>query len=109
MIRRPPRSTRTDTLFPYTTLFRSGIASGPGEIADALEAEHRVEDVERHRHDAMGAIGSARRDPGRNPAGFVQPFLHDLAVPGFLVIAQLAGVLRRVQLADVRMDTDLAK
>src|SRR3546814_12102595 len=27
MIRRPPRSTRTDTLFPYTTLFRSGRAS----------------------------------------------------------------------------------
>src|SRR3546814_10287810 len=26
MIRRPPRSTRTDTLFPYTTLFRSGEA-----------------------------------------------------------------------------------
>src|SRR3546814_5508349 len=33
MIRRPPRSTRTDTLFPYTTLFRSGInqhAVAPG-------------------------------------------------------------------------------
>src|SRR3546814_408426 len=29
MIRRPPRSTRTDTLFPYTTLFRSD--PGPGE------------------------------------------------------------------------------
>src|SRR3546814_3859949 len=27
MIRRPPRSTRTDTLFPYTTLFRSGGSS----------------------------------------------------------------------------------
>src|SRR3546814_13229709 len=26
MIRRPPRSTRTDTLFPYTTLFRSPLA-----------------------------------------------------------------------------------
>src|SRR3546814_18359048 len=26
MIRRPPRSTRTDTPFPYTTLFRSGMA-----------------------------------------------------------------------------------
>src|SRR3546814_9230688 len=26
MIRRPPRSTRTDTLFPYTTLFRSSLA-----------------------------------------------------------------------------------
>src|SRR3546814_11828797 len=29
MIRRPPRSTRTDTLFPYTTLFRSTLASIP--------------------------------------------------------------------------------
>src|SRR3546814_4551725 len=28
MIRRPPRSTRTDTLFPYTTLFRSTAALG---------------------------------------------------------------------------------
>src|SRR3546814_6607211 len=28
MIRRPPRSTRTDTLFPYTTLFRSESAAG---------------------------------------------------------------------------------
>src|SRR3546814_5472170 len=28
MIRRPPRSTRTDTLFPYTTLFRSSLRSG---------------------------------------------------------------------------------
>src|SRR3546814_6735843 len=28
MKRRPPRSTRTDTLFPYTTLFRSGAALG---------------------------------------------------------------------------------
>src|SRR3546814_20163955 len=28
MIRRPPRSTRTDTLFPYTTLFRSPAAAG---------------------------------------------------------------------------------
>src|SRR3546814_2444797 len=41
MIRRPPRSTRTDTLFPYTTLFRSlsgGIATyrmPDGSIQDA--------------------------------------------------------------------------
>src|SRR3546814_2643964 len=34
MIRRPPRSTRTDTLFPYTTLFRSlGLFSARGIIA----------------------------------------------------------------------------
>src|SRR3546814_10704965 len=39
MIRRPPRSTRTDTLFPYTTLFRSSCASfGCGWDASASEA-----------------------------------------------------------------------
>src|SRR3546814_4401699 len=32
MIRRPPRSTRTDTLFPYTTLFRSGCVVGRGGL-----------------------------------------------------------------------------
>src|SRR3546814_9694761 len=31
MIRRPPRSTRTDTLFPYTTLFRSHRRRGDGQ------------------------------------------------------------------------------
>src|SRR3546814_14483005 len=32
MIRRPPRSTRTDTLFPYTTLFRSQGGAGHGRV-----------------------------------------------------------------------------
>src|SRR3546814_962668 len=35
MIRRPPRSTRTDTLFPYTTLFRSNKGGGIRRQADA--------------------------------------------------------------------------
>src|SRR3546814_6955678 len=35
MIRRPPRSTRTDTLFPYTTLFRS-IEAGYERLLDIL-------------------------------------------------------------------------
>src|SRR3546814_16591757 len=42
MIRRPPRSTRTDTLFPYTALFRSrrtrGGSAGVGAIAGGLDA-----------------------------------------------------------------------
>src|SRR3546814_20338016 len=39
MIRRPPRSTRTDTLFPYTTLFRSSFAQLPnGASLDRTEA-----------------------------------------------------------------------
>src|SRR3546814_3642444 len=41
MIRRPPRSTRTDTLFPYTTLFRSfvqGLRTELTTLADAVDA-----------------------------------------------------------------------
>src|SRR3546814_13074662 len=37
MVRRPPRSTRTDTLFPYTTLFRSLVLEVPEDF-DALGA-----------------------------------------------------------------------
>src|SRR3546814_3790771 len=37
MIRRPPRSTRTDTLFPYTTLFRSKPRKGGGSAAPVAE------------------------------------------------------------------------
>src|SRR3546814_14995629 len=45
MIRRPPRSTRTDTLFPYTTLFRS---------PDRLRVERR-----RDVHQLLRAMGAA--------------------------------------------------
>src|SRR3546814_4133722 len=41
MIRRPPRSTRTDTLFPYTTLFRSAFVRGRN-LAAAL-VDHRLD------------------------------------------------------------------
>src|SRR3546814_3023054 len=40
MIRRPPRSTRTDTLFPYTTLFRSFIL--PGGLYSYADYIHRL-------------------------------------------------------------------
>src|SRR3546814_2178435 len=52
MIRRPPRSTRTDTLFPYTTLFRSGGRNGgrrcsrfgPRVLHDAALSSRRSEE-----------------------------------------------------------------
>src|SRR3546814_13610852 len=46
MIRRPPRSTRTDTLFPYTTLFRSvgsvaigGVTLNPGALPQTISSD----------------------------------------------------------------------
>src|SRR3546814_14874314 len=44
MIRRPPRSTRTDTLFPYTTLFRSTASRGGSRCSRAGTACGRVRD-----------------------------------------------------------------
>src|SRR3546814_10964611 len=47
MIRRPPRSTRTDTLFPYTTLFRSFDAP-PGSLEQRCVAAGYAEYLEIH-------------------------------------------------------------
>src|SRR3546814_4478628 len=43
MIRRPPRSTRTDTLFPYTTLFRSRPGHGMTSLPDPSQPLTRDE------------------------------------------------------------------
>src|SRR3546814_18646551 len=55
-IRRPPRSTRTDTLFPYTTLFRSGHRGEQIEVASRQVAGVVValEAVERRQADQRG-------------------------------------------------------
>src|SRR3546814_9563331 len=56
MIRRPPRSTRTDTLFPYTTLFRSGICRRD-------QAGHRTQRRgDRSRQDHPHAGGGGREE-----------------------------------------------
>src|SRR3546814_14056966 len=70
MIRRPPRSTRTDTLFPYTTLFRSHPSQGAGQhqfhcqprTRSSRRAASLVEDEARDA-DAAGVEASARRSP----------------------------------------------
>src|SRR3546814_1845759 len=51
MIRRPPRSTRTDTLFPYTTLFRSHLAENVGLLTRIQHkfVKHPATDAERPR------------------------------------------------------------
>ena len=88
---------------------RAAVARGPGEVADALEAEHRVEDVERHHRDAVVRVRRRRRDPRRERAGLVDPLLQDLAVLVLAVEHEVLGVLRRVELADLGEDPELAE
>src|SRR3546814_15138941 len=45
MIRRPPRSTRTDTLFPYTTLFRSLLGAEVTLVDTPAEAEAAMAEI----------------------------------------------------------------
>src|SRR3546814_21023326 len=49
MIRRPPRSTRTDTLFPYTTLFRSRRASNSRSSPSMTRAARNIRQAARSR------------------------------------------------------------
>src|SRR3546814_9591124 len=58
MIRRPPRSTRTDTLFPYTTLFRSEHRLHPGAFAADQFANTLV--LIAIGHDASGGCVNAK-------------------------------------------------
>src|SRR3546814_4699785 len=71
MIRRPPRSTRTDTLFPYTTLFRSGSDhEHDGVVADAGRAlqvtgrglGEELGEVRREAQEHRLAVGVAEAD-----------------------------------------------
>src|SRR3546814_2335191 len=61
MIRRPPRSTRTDTLFPYTTLFRSTdiLEKNPSPVA--AEAVVRISELFAIERDIKGAPPDERR------------------------------------------------
>src|SRR3546814_1044565 len=64
MIRRPPRATRTDTLFPYTTLFRSLTAAiWTGSTEESLRV--RLLSIPQHRH--APAIASAPRPAPHGP------------------------------------------
>src|SRR3546814_11284759 len=78
MIRRPPRSTRTDTLFPYTTLFRSG-RSDPADDqapyanrhAPSLRAIYDLADLNRSQFiDSTGQSGHP-----------LSPYYRDFAMP----------------------------
>src|SRR3546814_1588892 len=66
MLRRPPRSTRTDTLFPYTTLFRSDGARRPLVQRDAAPRRHprwTLDLLRHHRGDPYRTPPTRRRSP----------------------------------------------
>src|SRR3546814_3903800 len=101
MIRRPPRSTRTDTLFPYTTLFRSdeaGLVDGLVDVGEGGRGEV-VEVVREHLLGLDVALdgGHPERPQRRREVG------HGRAQQGERVAALRVDVGRQ-QLAQGRYD-----
>src|SRR3546814_14719654 len=80
MIRRPPRSTRTDTLFPYTTLFRS--LGGFLELG-LVRPDHR----QRGRLDAGGGVAGVEFRTERR--GNLRGRRADLAGPALEIVERL--------------------
>src|SRR3546814_6241335 len=123
MIRRPPRSTRTDTLFPYTTLFRSSAAIGivglgagtlacyrkPGQDWTIFEIDPVMVDIARDPEKftflsdcAPGApivIGDARLRIAEQPAGHFDIIVIDAfssdAIPLHLLTKEAIGIYAR--------------
>src|SRR3546814_7037711 len=90
MIRRPPRSTRTDTLFPYTTLFRSGIRPRrlasrrhPGGVCSYRGAQPRA------------AAGRHRLHGGREPANLGRSEEHTSELQSLMRISYAVFCLKK--------------
>src|SRR3546814_9839841 len=109
MIRRPPKSTRTDTLFPYTTLFRSLVRREFARVVverllrrldhavDVVRMLGVVVDLERHVVPAVAPDLPVGRQPGEER----QQFRFGL------VFEVIAAVLRPLALQVARRERDL--
>src|SRR3546814_14166118 len=100
MIRRPPRSTRTDTLFPYTTLFRSRFR--PGICRPDREGRGRNRWILLNRKGLKrqypGQNDAKRHDPGKNRPVDEETRSHPLGLTFLLRLGATLG--RRLRLGD---------
>src|SRR3546814_13807836 len=97
MFRRPPRTTRTDPLFPYTTLFRSRIIVGLGE--DGIVEVARIGAVDGDQRQVAQVLTAAERRRGGG-LGLGDGLLRKLADEAVLVQRDEAERARVVALAE---------
>src|SRR3546814_18812954 len=103
MIRRPPRSTRTDTLFPYTTLCRAldiGVIAllGDDRRGPALRLDDRLDRLRIRRVDKFGVRRSRRekRQRGEGEGGTSGDWYHISSLCRFRVAKARRSEERRV-------------
>src|SRR3546814_14283906 len=96
MIRRPPRSTRTDTLFPYTTLFRSRKALERAGLAlDDMDVIEINEAFAAQALACLKAMDIAHDDSRINPNGGAIAIGHPLGASGARLALTAARQLKR--------------
>src|SRR3546814_5381903 len=103
MIRRPPRSTRTDTLFPYTTLFRSSvrIQEFAGRQGRAGSADvPRVGAGERVRVERRQAVGVALPAPRGAPVDRFADLPAAGGLPGAIAAVEIQAGRFTIQAAE---------
>ena len=88
---------------------RLHIAGRPGQIADPLEAEHRVVNIERHHHPIVRRIRSRRRYPGAERASLIDPFFQNLTLLILAVVHHLITIDRFILLTLRRIDPELTE
>src|SRR3546814_15600099 len=95
MIRRPPRSTRTDTLFPYTTLFRS---------CEKLVVEGKVEADLRDSHSLeISEPGLFKGNATVEDCEISGTFEGELTVTGLLAVLPTGRVSGKIRYAEIEL------
>src|SRR3546814_1635130 len=95
MRRRPPRSTRTDTLLPYTTLFRSVVAdSGVAEDQALLELKQNVRMDTQRMDDVLVHPEFHEVEAAENRRVLVLPAAGDTEIEPFCLISQFRQLVQ---------------
>src|SRR3546814_5590499 len=90
MIRRPPRSTRTDTLFPYTTLFRSNL-NLLGTREPEIYGHDTLNDIHARLEAQAAELGLRLECRQTNHEGVLIDWLHEASVAGAKAVLLNAG------------------
>src|SRR3546814_12777945 len=88
MLRRPPHSTRTDTLFPYTTLFRSLCCTVFGDLVQTLNRLYHAREAQEIAFDqvVIETSGLAEASP------ILQAFLSEPTLEGLYRVGMIIAV-----------------
>src|SRR5437868_6546486 len=93
------RESRAPPCAAHQEALATRVRERPDQIADALEAEHRIVSEERDHRNAVRRVGCSSRRERSHGARLGDSFFENLAVLGFLVIEKILAVDRLIELA----------